>query len=191
MGGTTRGGAAASGAGSVGAQGGSGGAAGLSGGPSGSGGSAEEPQCIIEFLHVDVSGGMTFERSAQADDECGLVLGNETNRTFITLRLEPPEVGGLVLMTIFVDGLARDETATFTPSNVSAIGNGGVWTNVYPYPDDPLQCRLKIDHNEATSSGRWRLAGSVTCPSAVSGTDESGQTTTLALNDYRFSLLAR
>lgn len=178
-----------SGGGSLGAPGGSDGAAASPTDQGGAGGSTEEPLCIIEFLHLEVSGGMAFERSTNALDECGLAIGGKMARTFMHVRIAPPEVQGSILATIFVDGMARDETATFTPSAVTVIGAGSVWTTSDPNPGTPLQCSLKVDRNEPAPGRRRRVAGSLSCPSALSGRNEVGGQTTLDLNDFRFSFL--
>jgi hypothetical protein len=203
-GGTTTGGASGSRAGSSGSTSG-GSTSGSSGAPgevggrnddggasgdggAGGAGDGDEPVCIIESLHVKVSGGMTFERNPNAVDSCGVTLGSETSQTFITLFVKPPEVENTILMSVVVDDVGPGQTGSFTPSDLAVLTTGAIWSIFQPDAVNPLKCSLHLEKSEKASGKRWRVAGSVTCPSALSGIGTVGMTP-LTLHDYRFSLL--
>lgn len=157
-------------------------------GEGGADGSDDQPVCIIESLHLKVSGGMTFDRTTHAEDICGVSFGGESGDADLTFFVMPPEVENTILIPIVVPDLAPGQTGTFTPNPFSVLTTGAIWSIHLPDAENPLKCSVKLTKSENTNGKLWRVAGSVTCPTALSGIGPIGMTP-LSLNDFSFSVL--
>ena len=166
---------------------GSGGVPESDGGEGGEGGAASDQPCVIESLHVKVSGGIAFERNGQSADSCIVLLGGEDQQVNVSFVIDPPETETRPLLSVIAHGVVPGSEGTFPPVALSVLSLSAIWSKDLPEPDS-LACSLILTTYDQVAPQQWRLAGSVTCPSAVSGIGEIGSTP-LVIEDWSFAVL--
>jgi hypothetical protein len=153
------------------------------GGASGSG----DTPCKLESLHLKVSGGATFDRSAQAEDACAGEVGENKDLT-LTFFVNPPELGNTLLVSAIGHGIEPGSKGPFTPAYFSLATTGAIWNISLPDADHPLACSVDLTTFEMVPPSRWRVAGSLSCPSPLSGIGPLGATP-ITIEDFKFSIL--
>ena len=164
--------------------------AGAGGGPeTGDGGSPgiTDTRCTLESLHLKVMGGAAFERSAQPQDTCGGEM-TEDKRLLLTFFVRPPELENTLLVSAIGEGIEPGSKGPFTPALFSFLTTGAIWDIRLPDAEHPLACTANLTTFEMVPPNRWRVAGSLSCPSALSGIGDVGATP-LTINDFKFSIL--
>jgi hypothetical protein len=178
-------------AGGGGTAGGGGGSAGSGGGEAGSAGAGGVPSvdapCTIESMHIEVSGGMAFERSAESDDSCSASFGGDEQQISIAFVIAPPGQETKPLFSFVAEGVASGTEGAFTPEIFSVLAYQAIWSKDMPAPDSVL-CSVNLTTFDELATTLWRLAGSVSCPSALSGIGVNGGTP-LTIEDWSFSIL--
>jgi hypothetical protein len=153
----------------------------------GGGNGIADTQCTLESLHLKVSGGTTFERSAQAGDTCGGEL-SEAKDLELTFFVNPPELENTLLVSVIGHGLEPGSKGPFTPAYFSLATTGAIWNISLPDADHPLACSADLTTFEMVPPSRWRVTGSLSCPSPLSGIGPLGATP-ITLQDFKFSIL--
>ena len=166
--------------------GGAGGGGGLEVGEGSSAGSIDSP-CTLESLHLKVSGGATFERSAEPEDACGgeVTVDKDLSLTFF---VNPPELENTLLVSAIGHGIEPGSTGLFTPGVFSLATVGAIWDTSLPDAEHPLACSADLTSFEMVPPSRWRVVGSLSCPSPLSGIGPVGATP-LTIDDFKFSLV--
>ncbi|HXK18883.1 MAG TPA: hypothetical protein VNG33_13825 [Polyangiaceae bacterium] len=165
-------------------------AAGVGGVPdTGEGGSAGivDTQCTLESLHLKVSGGATFERSAQPEDACGGDVSADKDLV-LTFFVKPPELENTLLVSAIGHGIEPGKKGPFTPGFFSLATTGAIWDISLPDAEHPLACSVDVTTFEMVPTNRWRVAGSLSCPSPLSGIGPLGATP-ITIDDFKFSIL--
>jgi len=155
-------------------------------GEGGSGGIIDT-QCTFESLHLKVSGGATFERSAQPEDVCGGEVSQNKDLS-LTFFLKPPELENTLLVSVIGHGIEAGSKGPFTPAFFSLATTGAIWDISLPDADHPLACSADLTTFEMVPPSRWRVAGSLSCPSPLSGIGPVGATP-LTIVDFKFGIL--
>jgi len=155
----------------------------------GEGGSAgiTDTQCTLESLHLKLSGGTTFERSAAPEDACGGEVSQDKTLS-LTFFVKPPELENTLLISAIGQGIEPGAKGPFTPAFFSFATTGAIWDISLPDADHPLACSADLTTFEMVPPSSWRVAGSLSCPSALSGIGPIGNTP-ITIDDFKFSIL--
>jgi hypothetical protein len=143
--------------------------------------------CTLESLHMKVSGGATFERTAQPADACGGGVG-QGQPLELSFFLHPPELESTLLVSVLGPMIVPGTKGAFTPEQLSLLTTGAIWSIYQPDAEHPLACSVDLTTFEMTPSNRWHLAGSLNCPSPISGIGALA-VTPLTIIDLKFSML--
>lgn len=161
--------------------------AGVGGAGEGGSGGIDDTQCALESLHLKVSGGTTFERSAQPEDACGGEVSQNKDLS-LTFFVKPPELENTLLVSAIGHGIEAGSKGPFTPAFFSLATTGAIWDISLPDADHPLACSADLTTFEMVPPSRWRVAGSLSCPSPLSGIGPVGATP-IKIDDFKFSIL--
>ena len=146
-----------------------------------------DTQCTLESLHLKVSGGTTFDRSAQAGDACGGEV-SEAKDLKLTFFVNPPELENTLLVSVIGHGIEPGSKVSFTPAYFSLATTGAIWNISLPDADHPLACSADLTTFEMVPPSRWHVAGSLSCPSPLSGIGPLAAKP-ITLEDFKFSIL--
>src|SRR5690606_8726488 len=98
------------------------------------------------------------------------------------------EVDNSPLFSFVAYDVTAGTTGSFSPDVVSVLATGAIWSRLIPHPEMPVECTLNLTTYELVSETERRVAGSVSCLSALSGIGEAGSTP-LTLEAWTFSVL--
>jgi hypothetical protein len=184
------GGSAGSGGQDPGGQGGSDNPSGAGGEVTGEGGAGGtvSTNCVVESLHVKMSGGVSFERTNAVDDYCGGAIGGENNGLGVAFFLNPPEVENTMLASSDAYQVTPGTTGTFKAEQLSILATGAIWSMHLPDAENPLPCSMNVTKYEKVDEVKWRVAGSISCSAPLSGIGMLGGTP-LEIEDLTYSIV--
>jgi hypothetical protein len=159
----------------------------------GSAGSADiviDGPCTLETVRVEVSGGMNFTRTKDGADSCRGVRSGENSVVGIVIAVEPPEISDFLLLSTLVAGVPEANAGSFPTTHVvvGRADGSSSWSTMLPDSQNPMECAVTLTLYTQVMASVWRLAGSVSCPSPLTGTGMAGGTP-LTIIDWSFSVL--
>jgi len=152
-----------------------GGTAGASAGTAGAGGAGDQPSCLPDgsgSITMTLSGSLTFNETRGNDYACLGHFSNAVSSAGLILRVDNPEPQPYGVVFVDLPKLAPGDLGNIPFDMLTfALTPGGLWSDPNGSTPNTKRCTLNVTANQALAGmpGNYRVAGAITCSSALPG----------------------